>query len=330
MDESDLIRKAQEGDEGAFSSIIGEHETTLRGVAFKILKDDDDVDDALQTVRIKVWKKIRTFDPGKGTKLSTWLHTITKNTCLDQIKKNKAGASETEREDEAGGERTIPTGKNGWIEYEDDPRNILIGEEDERERTEKVKKAREIVRQAQTNFLSAAKEKIKKWPDAEQRKHGLRIASDPRIESFLDALHASAGKVGMGQYVGAVLFAAMCAEPIKETITREDARAAIKVLEYFGRNFHGAPAGSGLEAIPGSIETMLRMLRPIAIRPGTKTKIHQYDLITRLDLMFRKMCGPRRPADKAARILLGITYGGKWTPGILVSMKARAREVFPT
>jgi hypothetical protein len=63
MDESDLIRKAQEGEGEALSSIFREHEDDLRGISFKILKNTDDVEDALQAVRIKVWQKIGTFDP---------------------------------------------------------------------------------------------------------------------------------------------------------------------------------------------------------------------------------------------------------------------------
>ena len=86
MDESDPIRKAQEGNEEALSDILKKHESYLRGVAFKVLKNDDDVDDALQAVRIRVWKKIGAFDPDKGVKLSTWLYRITKRVCIGMLR----------------------------------------------------------------------------------------------------------------------------------------------------------------------------------------------------------------------------------------------------
>lgn len=321
MPESDLIRKAQEGDEDAISAILAIYEPDLRRFAFNILKDDEDVEDALQIVRVKVWKKIGTFDPKKGAKLSTWLHTVTRNTCLDEIKKNGRWVSEEGDGNDASRYREKEGGPP--IGDRDPHLQILIAEEDDQER-------REIVEAYRDNFLFDAKKKIEKWTNEEKRKHGLRIASDPRIESFLDALHASAGKVVLNQFEKIVFHAAECIDPWKEPFTPEDARAAVKVLEFYGIHFHGAPAGSGFEAMPANIEMLLKLVRPVASRKGTKTAIHQYDLITRLDIMFRKMCGPRRPADKAILILLEITYGGKWTPGMLASMKARAREMFPT
>ena len=161
MDESDLIRKAQEGDEAALAKLFESHGPALRGVAFKILKDEDDVDDALQSVRIKAWEKIGTFDPHRGAKVSTWLHTITKNVCIDLFRKQKRRPEGGEEQESKGGSEGIrPTGKKGWIESDDDPKNLLIAAEDEREQAKKVEEARKIKEQRKSWLYNQGMERI--------------------------------------------------------------------------------------------------------------------------------------------------------------------------
>lgn len=164
MDESDLILKAKEGDKAALAELFESHGPALRGVAFKILKDEDGVNDALQIVWVKVLEKIGTFDPHKGAKFSTWLHTITKNTCLDVLRKRKRrpeeGEEGEEQESEGGGEWINPTGKKGWIEHEEDPRNLLIVQEDKHERAEKVEEARKIKELRKSQLFDQGRERI--------------------------------------------------------------------------------------------------------------------------------------------------------------------------
>jgi len=160
MDESDLILKAKEGDKAALAELFDLHGPALRGVAFKILKEEDGVGDALQIVWVKVLENIGTFDPHKGAKLSTWLHTITKNTCLDVLRKRKRrpeegeeGEEGEEQESEGGSEWISPTGKKGWIEHEDDPRELLIAAENERELEEARKRIEQIESQFRERIL---------------------------------------------------------------------------------------------------------------------------------------------------------------------------------
>ena len=167
--------------------------------------------------------------------------------------------------------------------------DAIIQREDERLRAEATRKARK-------EWIAEARRDLGKIADPQKRKQALRIVDDPRAESSLDALAAAGGKVNQSHFVLAVKWAAECCEPWKEPFTPEDARAAVKVLEYFGRHFNGSPAGSGYEAIPEAAGVLIPLLHPIAKRKGTKTALHQYDLITRLDRLFRKICGPRKPA----------------------------------
>jgi len=335
MEESKQIRKAQQGDQDAYAKLFEKYQSLIQGIAFKILENEADAEEIASDVFMK---GIKAYVPDKVARFDNWLlGKITTNTCRDRIRWNKA--KKRKGRDECDDEKLTakPTALPDHNEDEDEaPRywkieggppigerdlhlQILVAEEERRKTAGAVKQARE-------NFLFAAKEKIKKWPNEAHRQYGLRIASDPRIVKMLDEFSAaSGGRVGDNQFLHAVRVCAECAEPYKEQFTPEDADAAIKVLEYYGRQFHGAPAGSGLEGMPESIGTMLRLLRPIASRKGTKTILHQYDCILRLDTL-RGMCKSRRRPNKAIILLLEITYGERWTAKKLATYRERARK----
>jgi RNA polymerase sigma factor (sigma-70 family) len=291
----------------AYAEIFEAERPKLLRLAIKILKDEAAAEDAVSDTYLKGWQGRGGFHGGS---FPAWLTTILKNTALDASRRGNRWA-------------TLDAIGKGTSALEDRDKipDKIISDQEGRIRAEANRKAR-------ADFLDKARRQIREWTDPGRIKHGLRIASDPRVETFLDALAASAGRVGISQFVLVVRWAADCSEPLKEPFTREEARATVKVLEYFGKHFHGSPAGSGYEGIPEATGTLIRLLHPVANRKGTKTTNHQYDLIMRLDRLFRGICGPRKPADKAARILLEIVYGGTWNQGKLVQMKKRARKEF--
>ena len=86
MTESDLIRKAQEGDESALAELFTKNISDIRGVAFKILKNEEDAEEMASDAFMK---GIKTFDPGKGAKFSTWLYKLTTNACISKLRKQK-------------------------------------------------------------------------------------------------------------------------------------------------------------------------------------------------------------------------------------------------
>lgn len=86
MDESDTIRKAQGGDEEAITSLFRGHISNLKSVAFKILKNEEDAEEMASDAFME---GIKTFDPDKGAKFSTWLHKITMNACISKLRKSK-------------------------------------------------------------------------------------------------------------------------------------------------------------------------------------------------------------------------------------------------
>lgn len=84
--ESDLLGRAQRGDQLAFSQILKENDRNMRGLAFNLLGSESAMDDALQDAYIKAYSKIGTFR-GESA-VGTWLYQIVYRTCLDHLRKN--------------------------------------------------------------------------------------------------------------------------------------------------------------------------------------------------------------------------------------------------
>ena len=73
-----------------FDTLISENLGMLRAAAFRILGDQNEVDDAVQEALITAWNKYSRFR--SGAKLSSWLYRITVNKCCDRLRKRKREA----------------------------------------------------------------------------------------------------------------------------------------------------------------------------------------------------------------------------------------------
>ena len=83
----ELIAKSLQGNEKAFSELLGRYHSIAYAVIRGILGDRDDVDDVLQMVYIKVYKGLAGF---RGdAKLSTWIYQIARNEAINAVKKRR-------------------------------------------------------------------------------------------------------------------------------------------------------------------------------------------------------------------------------------------------
>ena len=85
MDESRLIKRAQDGDNKAFEVLIEAHFKNIYNIAYRIAGNPDDASDMTQEVMIKLFRNIGSF--GGNSKFSTWVYRVATNTCLDELKK---------------------------------------------------------------------------------------------------------------------------------------------------------------------------------------------------------------------------------------------------
>ncbi len=79
-----LLRRVARGDQAALAELIRRHQTHLYNLAYRLLKDPLEAEDALQEVFIKVHEHAASFEP-KAT-VAAWLNRITANHCLNRLR----------------------------------------------------------------------------------------------------------------------------------------------------------------------------------------------------------------------------------------------------
>ncbi|MCG8353664.1 MAG: RNA polymerase sigma factor [Chloroflexales bacterium] len=77
MSEADLIHRARQGDEAAWETLVQVHQEPVFRLAYLLLGDADDADDAAQETFIRAFRALASFD-GKRP-LRPWLLRITTN-----------------------------------------------------------------------------------------------------------------------------------------------------------------------------------------------------------------------------------------------------------
>lgn len=85
--ESSLIKQSKAGNVESFEQLIAGHQKRVFNIAYRMLGNLDDASDVTQEILLKAYRGIRNFK-GKSS-FSTWLYTITNNTCIDFIRKNR-------------------------------------------------------------------------------------------------------------------------------------------------------------------------------------------------------------------------------------------------
>jgi RNA polymerase sigma-70 factor (ECF subfamily) len=87
MDENErlLLKEAKKGDIKAFEKLSGQYYKKIYNIALRMTGNREDASDLAQEVLIKVYKSLKSFR--EESSFSTWLYRITKNLCIDELKK---------------------------------------------------------------------------------------------------------------------------------------------------------------------------------------------------------------------------------------------------
>jgi RNA polymerase sigma factor (sigma-70 family) len=83
--EAELLEGLNRQDAQAFSYLYDNYAAALLGIISQIVPDRETANDTLQQVFINIWKKIGSYDPGKG-RLFTWMLNIARNASIDHIR----------------------------------------------------------------------------------------------------------------------------------------------------------------------------------------------------------------------------------------------------
>lgn len=86
INDQHYINQVLEGNANAFSALVNQYKDLVFTLAYKMLKNKEEAEEASQDTFVKVFNSLTKF---KGeSKFSTWIYKITYNTCLDRLKKN--------------------------------------------------------------------------------------------------------------------------------------------------------------------------------------------------------------------------------------------------
>jgi RNA polymerase sigma-70 factor, ECF subfamily len=86
--DGDLLRRHVNGDSEAFGVLFSRHRDRLWAVALRTLADADEAADALQDAMISAFRRAADFR-GESA-VTTWLHRIVINACLDRLRRKAA------------------------------------------------------------------------------------------------------------------------------------------------------------------------------------------------------------------------------------------------
>ena len=82
-----LVTRCQQGELAAFSELFRQQETAVYRLALTILQNEQDAEDAVQDVFLRIFEQIKGYQGQAAFK--TWLTAIVVNSCRDKLRRRK-------------------------------------------------------------------------------------------------------------------------------------------------------------------------------------------------------------------------------------------------
>lgn len=86
-DDKDLVRRCLKGDKKAFETLLDRYQTPVYNVALRMVSSHDDAADLTQTVFIKAYENLRSYD--ERFKFFSWLYKIAVNSSLNFLEQKR-------------------------------------------------------------------------------------------------------------------------------------------------------------------------------------------------------------------------------------------------
>ena len=83
-DDQTMVNEARLGDARAFSQLLQVHDDKMRGVVWRLVPSQSEMDDILQDAYLKAWRNLEDFRGDAA--FSSWLYRIVYTTALDYLK----------------------------------------------------------------------------------------------------------------------------------------------------------------------------------------------------------------------------------------------------
>jgi RNA polymerase sigma-70 factor (ECF subfamily) len=87
VDDRLLVRRALEGDDAAFASIVRRYEKGLYNLALRMVRDAEQARDLTQDVFLRVHRSLGRYDPVYP--FPSWIYRVASNLCIDWIRRRR-------------------------------------------------------------------------------------------------------------------------------------------------------------------------------------------------------------------------------------------------
>lgn len=91
-EDEELMTALQAGDVRAYESLVKKHLKSISHYSFRMLGNSKDTEDITQETFLRLWTHAASWRAEKAG-LSTWLHRIAHNLCIDYLRKDKSGVT---------------------------------------------------------------------------------------------------------------------------------------------------------------------------------------------------------------------------------------------
>ena len=103
-DDEALMQAIVAGDSRAYEAAIRQHLKSISHFAFRMLGNSKDTEDIAQETFLRLWTHASTWQREKAS-VSTWLHRIAHNLCIDYLRKDKSSLSPEYEDEHEGSDR---------------------------------------------------------------------------------------------------------------------------------------------------------------------------------------------------------------------------------
>ncbi|MBC7523637.1 MAG: sigma-70 family RNA polymerase sigma factor [Flavobacterium sp.] len=85
MTQEDILPLILKKDDKAFTTLYNMYSKSLFSVISNLIKEQEEAEDVLQEVFVKIWKNIESYNDTKG-RFYTWILNIARNTAIDKLR----------------------------------------------------------------------------------------------------------------------------------------------------------------------------------------------------------------------------------------------------
>jgi len=93
LTDEQLMAAIVNGDRQAYAEVVRKHARALAAYAWRMLGNDSEAQDIVQETFLRLWMQAQRWDSQKSS-LSTWLHRIVHNLCIDALRKVRGSSAD--------------------------------------------------------------------------------------------------------------------------------------------------------------------------------------------------------------------------------------------